>query len=281
MQSEMVNVVEGLTFAEGLRWRDQRLWFSDMYANEVHAWSEVARDEVVVRTGSSPSGLGWTLDGDLLIVTMEDRRLLRVDSSGRTTEVADMSALTPHPINDMVIDGGGRAYIGAFGFDLHGGEELRHGMIIAVEPDGSHKIAAADVVFPNGMVITDLGRTMVVAETFAGRLSAFDKNDDGTLVSPRVWAELPEGATPDGICIDSEGAVWVASTGTGECLRVAEGGEILDRVSVGRTLAIACCLGGHDGRTLFVATSDHVLPALCREHRRSCIQAFDVAVGAA
>ena len=161
----------------------------------------------------------------------------RADGSGRTTVFADMSALTPHPINDMVIDAGGRAYIGAFGFDLHGGEELKPGMIIAVEPDGGHKIAAADVVFPNGMVITDLGSTIVVAETFAGRLSAFEKNDDGTLVNPRVWAELPEGATPDGICIDAEGAIWVASTRAGECLRVVEGGEILDRVSVGGTLA--------------------------------------------
>jgi sugar lactone lactonase YvrE len=212
---------------------------------------------------------------------MEDRKLLRADGVGATTVFADVSALTPHPINDMVIDDDGRAYVGAFGFDLHGGEELTPGLIIAVEPDGSHKVAAEDVIFPNGMVIADRGRTLVVAETFAGRLSALDRNDDGTLLNPRVWAPLPEGATPDGICIDLEGAVWAASTRTGECIRVSEGGEILDRVSVGETMAIACCLGGHDGRTLFVATSDHIPPDLCREHRRSCIKAFDVAVGAA
>jgi sugar lactone lactonase YvrE len=130
------------------------------------------------------------------------------------------------------------------------------------------------------MVITDGGRTFVVAETFAGRLSAFDHNDDGTLSSPRVWAALPQGATPDGICIDSEGAVWVATTATSECIRVAQGGEVLDRVNVGETMAIACCLGGEDGRKLFVATSDDIAPQLCRDLRRSCIQSYDVEVGA-
>jgi sugar lactone lactonase YvrE len=281
MQSEMMSVVEGLTFAEGLRWHDQKLWFSDMYANEVHTWSEGAGGEVVARTEFSPSGLGWTPDGGLLVVTMEDRKLLRIDRDGATTVFADLAGLTPHPINDMVIDGDGRAYIGAFGFDLHGGKELAPGLIITVESDGSHKVAAEGVIFPNGMVITDLGRTLVAAETFAGRLSALDRNDDGTLLNLRVWADLPQGATPDGICIDSEGAIWVASTGTGECIRVAEGGEILDRVSVGETMAIACCLGGQDGRTLFVATSDHIPPDLCREYRRSCIRAFHVAVATA
>jgi sugar lactone lactonase YvrE len=277
----MSSVVEGLTFAEGLRWRDQKLWFSDMYANEVHTWSEDAGDEVVVRTESSPSGLGWTLDGDLLVVTMEDRLLLKADGVGGATVFADLSALTPHPINDMVIDDDGRAYIGAFGFDLHGGDELAPGLIIAVEPDGTHQVIAEDLVFPNGMVITDLGRTLVFAETFAGRLSALDRNVDGTLVNPRIWAPLPDGAKPDGICIDSEGAVWVASTDTGECIRVAEDGEILDRASVGETMAIACCLGGEEGRTLFVATSDHLAPELCRDRRPSCIVAFQVPVGAA
>jgi sugar lactone lactonase YvrE len=276
----MVNVVERLTFAEGLRWRDQRLWFSDMYANEVHTWSEDAGDSVVVRTGSSPSGLGWTPDGDLLVVTMEDRLLLMADGRGEGAVFADLSALSPHPINDMTIDGEGRAYIGAFGFDLHGGEELATGMIIAVEPDGTFGVAAENLVFPNGMVITDLGRTLVVAETFAGRLTALARNDDGTLSNPRLWATLPEKATPDGICIDAEGAVWVALTGAGECVRVAEGGEILERISVGETMAIACCLGGNDGRTLFVSTSDHLSPERCRDQRPSRIQVFDVAVGA-
>ncbi|MFZ0668662.1 MAG: SMP-30/gluconolactonase/LRE family protein [Acidimicrobiales bacterium] len=281
MQSEMQNVVDGLTFAEGLRWHDHRLWFSDMYANEVHTWSDSRGDEIVVRTESSPSGLGWTLDGELLIASMEDRLLLRVDGTGGTTVFADLSAHTPHPINDMVIDTDGRAYIGEFGFDLNGGADPSPGVIIAVEPDGTHKVVAEDLTFPNGMVITDLGRTLVFAETFAGRLSALDKNDDGTLSNPRLWAALPEGATPDGICIDSEGAVWAATIGTGECIRVAEGGEILDRVNVGETLAIACCLGGREGRTLFVATSDHIAPDLCHEHRHSGIKAFGVEVGAA
>jgi sugar lactone lactonase YvrE len=277
----MVTVVQDLTFAEGLRWRDGKLWFSDMYANEVHTWSEEAGDEVVVRTDFSPSGLGWTSDGELLVVSMEDRQLLKVAFSGRAQVFADLSGLTPHPINDMVIDDVGRAYIGGFGFDLHGGDDQSPGLIIAVEPDGSHAVAAEDLIFPNGMVLTDRGRTLVVAETFAGQLSAFDRGDDGRLSNPRVWAALPEAVTPDGICIDSEGAVWVATTGTGECLRVAEGGEILDSVSVGETRAIACCLGGDDGRRLFVATSDHIAPQICRSERGSAIVAFDVEVEAA
>lgn len=277
----MENVIAGLTFAEGLRWRDSKLWFSDMYANEIHAWSEQDGDTVVVRTEHSPSGLGWTDDGELLISSMEDRKLLRADSSGCLTTFAELGSYTPNPINDLVTDVDGRAYIGEFGFDLHGGGELATGMIVRIEPDGSHGVAADDLLFPNGMVIADRGRTLVVAETFGGRLTSFSITEDGSLTGREVWAELPAGVTPDGICIDAEGAIWVSSTTTSECLRVLEGGSVTERLGVGPRMAIACCLGGDDGRTLFIATSVDLAPDVCRQTRQATIVSCRVEVGAA
>jgi len=265
-------VIDGLAFAEGLRWRDGQLWFSDMHAGEVHAWSPAGggNDRVVARVEGSPSGLGWTPDGDLLVVSMNDRRLLRIDPSGNASALADLSAYTPYPINDMTVDGHGRAYIGCFGFDLHGRGELQPSIVISVEPDGSHRIAAADLLFPNGMVIS--GDTLVVAESFGGRLSAFTLREDGSLSERRVWAALPEGVSPDGICLEPDGAVWVASPTTRECLRVLEGGEVTDRVATGDRMSIACALGGNDGRDLFIATSSHLSPSSAAQHREGRIE---------
>lgn len=265
-------IIDGLAFAEGLRWRDGRLWFSDMHAGEVHAWSPDGggSDRVIARVEGSPSGLGWTPDGDLLVVSMQDRCLVRIGRSGEPGTVADLSDYTPYPINDMIVDDHGRAYIGSFGFDLHGRGELQPSIVIRVDPDGSHRVVADDLLFPNGMVI--IGDVLVMAESFGGRLSAFTIRGDGSLVDRRVWAALPEGASPDGICLDGELSIWVASPMTRECLRVREGGEVTGRVSTGERMSIACALGGEGGRELFIATSAHLSPASAAEHRDGRIE---------
>jgi sugar lactone lactonase YvrE len=262
-------VLDGLAFGEGPRWHDGRLWFSDMHAHRVHAFdpSRGSLDSIVEVDGA-PSGLGWDQDGALMIVSMDDRRLLRLDHAGSLHEVADLSSYTAHPINDMVVSASGTAYIGSFGFDLHAGEEPVNTVILAVDAGGTHRVAADDVAFPNGMVITPEGSTLVVGESFGGRLTAFTIGADGTLSGRRLWADLGGGGRfPDGICLDAENCIWVASPGTNECFRVAEGGEIVDSISTGDRLAIACMLGDEDRRTLYILTSKGLDPQKARELR--------------
>jgi len=252
-------LVDGLRFPEGPRWHEDRLWFSDMHAGEVFAVDMQGRTERIVEVAAEPSGLGWTPDGRLLVVSMQDRRLLRLDPDG-LTEVADLTPHAPYYCNDMVVDAEGRAYVGNFGFDLHGGAKPVATNLILVRPDGQVEVVASDVRFPNGTVITPDGRTLIVGESFGGCLTAFDIADDGRLENRRLWAQL-EGAVPDGICLDEEGAIWVASpVGEGGVLRVREGGEVTDRVAVEHE-AFACMLGGPDGRTLFICTAPDSDPA--------------------
>jgi sugar lactone lactonase YvrE len=265
-------VLEGLAFGEGPRWRDGRLWFSDMHAHAVHAFDpNSGMLDTIVEVDGAPSGLGWDPNGSLLIVSMDDRRLLRLpgsDAGGSLEEVADLSSYTDHPINDMVVSESGTAYIGSFGFDLHAGDTPANTVILAVEPDGSHRVAADDMAFPNGMVITPDGATFVVGESFGGRLTAFTIDADGSLRDRRVWGDLGGGGRfPDGICLDAENCIWIASPGTHECLRVREGGEIVASVSTGDQLAIACMLGDDDRRTLYILTSKGLDPVKAREFR--------------
>jgi sugar lactone lactonase YvrE len=246
-------LLDGLRFPEGPRWHEGRFWFSDMHAGEVIAVSLEGKAETIVRVEGEPSGLGWLPDGRLLVVSMQDRRLLRLDPEG-LVEVADLSSLASFHCNDMVVDGKGRAYVGNFGFDLHAGEKPRPANLILVHPDGRTEIVAEDLHFPNGSVITPDGRTLIVGESFGGRLTAFTIAEDGTLHDRRVWAQL-ESAVPDGICLDAEGAVWVASpVGERQVLRVREGGEVTDRIGLEQT-PFACMLGGPDRRTLFICTA--------------------------
>ena len=246
-------LLDGLRFPEGPRWHDGRFWFSDMHAGQVIAVDLSGRSEVVVEVKAEPSGLGWLPDGRLLVVSMQDRRLLRLDADG-LTQVADLSDLASYHCNDMVVDAEGRAYVGNFGFDLHAGESPTSANLILVHPDGRSEVAAADLRFPNGAVITPDGRTLIVGESFGGCLTAFDVADDGTLSGRREWAKL-EGAVPDGICLDAEGAIWVASPiGKGGVLRVREGGEVTQRIAV-ENEAFACMLGGPERRTLFICTA--------------------------
>ena len=248
-------LLDDLGFPEGPRWHDGRLWFSDFHDQRVRAVTVDGTVETVLELDDAPSGLGWSPSGDLLVVSMQRRALLRV-AAGAPEVVAELGSWVPGPTNDMVVDSTGAAYVGNFGFDLLGGAAPTPTALLRVSPDGGVQVAAQDVLFPNGMVLADHGRTLVLAETYGGRLTAFDVAADGSLSGRRTFAEMPEGVFPDGICLDAEGQVWVATARTPEVLRVREGGEVTARVQVASgSPSFACALGGDDGRTLFVCTA--------------------------
>lgn len=253
-----------LCFGEGPRWHAGELWFSDMYDHAVKSVDLDGRLTVRVPIDGQSSGLGWLPGGDLVVVSMVDRRVLRWTGSGLEHH-ADLSDVATFHCNDMVVDAVGRAYVGNFGFDLHAFVEARDPAMIRsadlalVQPDGTVQCAATDLAFPNGTVITPDGNTLVVAETMGSRLTAFDIAADGSLANRRVWAELP-GRRPDGICLDADGAIWVANAAAAECVRVAEGGQVIDRVETDQ-LCFACMLGGPDGTTLFMLTAPSSDPA--------------------
>ncbi len=253
-------VVDGLTFPEAPRWRDGKLWFSDFYSHRVLAVDLAGKVETVADVPQRPSGLGWTPDGHLLVVSMLDRRLLIFDGA-RSRVVADLSALATGPCNDMVVDAAGRAYVGNFGFDRHRGEPPRTTCIARVDPDGRVVRAADDLHFPNGTVITPDGKTLIVGETLAHRLTAFAIDATGELSNRRLFAQL-DGCFPDGICLDADGAVWVADARSPRVVRVLDGGRIDRTISTGERCAFACMLGGPDRRTLFVCTNTGSGPAM-------------------
>ena len=274
-------LIEGLTFTEGPRWRDGRLYFSDFFTHRVLAVDIEGNMETIVETPQQPSGLGWSPDGSMLIVSMNDQKLLSF-SNGELSEAADLSQLATHFCNDMVVDKKGNAYVGNFGFDLHGGESIKPTNIILVRPREEPCVVAENVFFPNGTVITPDDKTLIVGETFASCLTAFDINEDGTLANRRVWADLrsiEEGYTPvpDGICLDAEGAIWVASPSTNDVIRVQEGGALLDKVEVDRG-AFACMLGGENGNTLFISTANDSTEETCLKERSARIEVIDVDV---
>lgn len=271
-------VLDGLAFPEGPRWRAGRLFFSDQHDRRVVRVDPGARARTVVEVPGQPSGLGWLPDGRLLVVSMLDRRVLRLEGTA-LVEHADLSALVTAPCNDMVVDRYGRAYVGNFGFDMYGGGAFRETNLVVVDPDGRAREAATGLRFPNGAVLTDGGRTLVVAESMGARLAAYDVTDDGDLVHRRVWAAL-DGIAPDGICLDAEGAIWVADAFGRRCVRVAPGGAVLDEVSADRG-TYACTLGGADGRTLFVCVAGSHVPDECRARRSGAILAVEVDVPAA
>jgi sugar lactone lactonase YvrE len=261
-------VAKGLAFGEGPRWRDERLWFSDMHDHAVKTYAPGSgKVERVVEVPGSPSGLGWDASGRLLIVSMDDRRLLRFDD-GHLSEVADLSAYTEQPINDMVVSEQGTAYIGSFGFDLHAGDKPRPTVLLGVDINtGTHRVVAEEMRFPNGMVITPDGSTLIVAESFGACLTGFAIQADGSLADRREWAALGGGAVPDGICLDAEACVWVSSPTTHEFLRVREGGEVAQWIPTGDLLAIACMLGDDDRKTLYMLTSGGLDPKKAAELR--------------
>lgn len=263
-QSEVV--VDGLRFGEGPRWHEGRLWFSDMHEGVVLAMTPAGELETICTVPGEPSGLGWLPDGRLLVVSMQDRKLLRQEADGELLVHADLGSLARFHCNDMVVAEDGTAWVGNFGFDLHARAPFRNTELIRVDPTGHATIAAEELGFPNGTVITPDGRTLIIAESFAGQLSAFDIEADRSLSRRRVWAKLPEGRVPDGICLDAEGGIWVASPMGDVCLRLLEGGEITDVVELDRG-AFACMLGDEDRRTLYICTAGDSDPA--KSHARS------------
>jgi sugar lactone lactonase YvrE len=247
--------LSGLVFGEGPRWHDGALWFSDIGAGCVRRARDDGGLETIVEVPGRPSGLGWRPDGSLLIVSMHEHRLLAWNGND-LAEVADLSPWCGGDANDMVVDGLGGAYVGNIGFDLEQQPiEPRPTQLVRVDPDGTPRAVADDLVAPNGMVITPDGGTLIVAESGRGRLTAFSIEPGGSLGARRVFASLPHGAAPDGICLDAEGAVWVASPTTREFLRVREGGGVAGRIGTDERPAIACMLGGEDRRTLYLVTA--------------------------
>ncbi|SRR5579885_702789 len=268
-------LAQGLCFPEGPRWHDGKLFFSDMHDSKVKTVDLAGRIDVVCEVPNLPSGLGWLPDGRMLVVSMRDRRLLRLEA-GALKPHADMSALAPFDCNDMVVDAQGRAYVGNFGFDLHKGEKPRSTTMVMATPDGKARIVAEDLMFPNGAVITPDGKTLIVGESFGSRLTAFDIAADGSLSNRREWANIAQ-YVPDGICLDAEGAIWVASPTRSEVIRVKQGGQITDHIKVA-TDTFACMLGGPDRRTLFVLTSETSDPAKCRSNPSGRIEITEVQV---
>ena len=264
--------LDGLRFGECPRWHEGRLWFVDFYDGTVQSAGTDGDVRVELEVPGEPAGLGWLPDG-------------------RLVHHGDLHPLATFHGNDMVVDGAGRAYVGNFGFDLDRFIEERGPValveppgppttvLIRVDPDGSSHRAAEDLSFPNGTVITPDGRTLIVAETLGGRLTAFDIGDDGGLSGRREWAAL-SWCAPDGICLDADGRVWVSNALTSECILVAEGGDIVSRVTTSQN-CFACMLGGDDRRTLYLVTAPTSTESEVSVSRTGRIEQARVDVGGA
>jgi sugar lactone lactonase YvrE len=270
-------LLDGLAFPECPRWHQGKLWFSDMGGRHVLTVDAQGHSEVRASV-ERPAGLGFLPDGRLLMVSATDPFLRRLDPDGLHI-VADLSSLGSVVLNDMVVDTEGRAYIGDDAFDMAAGTPPKPGRLVLVTPDGAARVVAESLGFPNGMVITPDGRTLVVAETIGRRLTAFDVAADGSLTSRRLFADVgASGLMPDGICLDAEGAVWVASVATGEFVRVLEGGLVAQRIPVPGRWAVACMLGGQDRRTLFLCTARTTPAELAQGKSAGCIETVRVDV---
>ena len=251
--SEPQILMTGITFGESPRWHDDRLWFSDWGTQEVIAVDREGRSEVIVRTPASPFSIDWLPDGRLLIISGPDGLLLRREPDGSLVTHADLSGLSDHSWNEIVVDGRGNAYVNNIGFDFAGGE-FAPGTVALLAPESPARQAADGIAFPNGMAVTPDNSTLIVAESYASRLTAFEIAADGSLSGQRVWADLGDGV-PDGICLDAEGAVWYADVPNKRCVRVREGGEVMQTIELDRG-CFACMLGGIEGTTLFMVAQE-------------------------
>ena len=294
MGYELATLLDGGHFYEGPRWHDGTWWVSDFYAHTVQRVTADGHAEVVMTVDAQPSGLGWMPDGSMLVVSMRDHRLLRRAVDGTVTVHADLSEHCGGKANDMVVDAKGRAFVGNFGFDLMGGADPSPATLVRVDPDGSVSVAAEDMWFPNGSVILPDEATLVVGETMGARYTAFTIAEDGSLTDRRTWAELAPAPTlgtleetlaglaigPDGCTLDAEGHIWTADAMGARVLRVAPGGEVVDQVTMPEGLgAIACQLGGEDGRTLLICAAPDFLEHMRMDATEAVLLTTTVEVG--
>jgi sugar lactone lactonase YvrE len=242
-------LMTGLVFPESPRWHDDHLWLADWGAQAIVALDLQGESEIMARVPSFPFSIDWLPDGSLLIVSASDGLLLRREQDGSLMTHADLTSFATHPWNEIVVDGRGNAYVNNIGFNFPDGE-FAPGILTLVNLDGSTRQVADNVAFPNGMVVTPDNGTLILAESYGARLTAFDIAPDGSLSNRRVWAELNGGA-PDGICLDAEGAIWYGDVPNQRCVRVWEGGEVLQTIELDRG-CFACMLGGPDRKTLFL-----------------------------
>ncbi|WP_322047437.1 SMP-30/gluconolactonase/LRE family protein [Paraburkholderia sp. J67] len=266
---EIKVVAEGFTYLEGPRWYKGMLWFVDFYSYGVYCMKHDGSVNKVVDIEQQPSGLGWLPDGRMLVVSMKDRRVMRLENDGKLVVHADIWDHCGGHANDMVVARNGNAYVGNFGFDLMGGASHKDTGLVLIRPDGSSQKVAEGLAFPNGSVITPDGKKLIVNELFGNRISQFDIRPDGTLGPRRDFANFGElgdepdvgirlqraKVIPDGLALDAEGAVWFADTINRRAVRVAEGGKILDEVSTAPDGVFAVALGGEDGKTLFMCAA--------------------------
>jgi len=266
----ITTLYEGIVFPECPRWRGGSLWFADCHDGKV---LNIAPDGTLLESfdvPGNPAGLGWLPDGDMLIVSIDELCIFRRRADNGLTRHADLAPHHRFHANDMVVDRNGNAYVGEVGF-RGGQDEQRTTSVLLVTPDGNVRIAAPDVLTPNGSVITPDGKTFILAESMRKRLMAYTIADDGTLDDPQLFAQLGPDQVPDGICLDEDGCIWVASPRTASVIRVAPGGKIVDELRLDSGKPYACMLGGDDGRDLFICTSTGHDPALTRPVRGGTI----------
>lgn len=273
-------LVDGLIFAEGPRWHDGALHISDMHGRRVLRVEEDGKVITIAEIGDLTSGLGWLPDGRLLVVSMEERKILRQEPDGRMVEHADLGGIATHNCNDMIVAADGTAYVGNFGFSLFPMGTPCTAAVARVTPNGAASVGGDGLWFPNGLAITADGKTLIVAESAAYCLTAFSIAADGSLSDKRLWAQLPEGHAPDGLCLDAEGAAWVAVPHFNKYIRVREGGEVAETIGV-EGYALACTLGGTDRRTLYMAISGEIEPEKCLENPSASIVVTQVEIAGA
>lgn len=275
IKSNFSEIANGLGFPEGPRWHNNKLFFSDFHQRQVRSIDLQGNIETVAYIPQQPSGLGWLPDGQMLIVSMADHKVLKLDLKGQLSEYANLSSIATGVCNDMVVDAQGRAYIGNFGGSNITLESTATADLAMIDTDGTVSIAAKNLVFPNGAVITPDNKTLIIAETMARQLTAFNIDDAGKLYNRRVWANTAP-HPPDGICIDSEGGVWVAAI-QNKVIRVLEGGRITHSINTDRG-CFACALGGAQGKTLYLCLAGSPAAHLPAEGK---IVSIDVEVAAA
>ena len=272
-------VSTGYMFPESPRWWDEQLFISDVYGRTIYRMqADGSQVEEVARLEGMPSGLGQLPDGSRVVVELTTRQLWKLPAGKQELEpFADLTGLSNYWLNDLITSNDGMTYTGCYGHDLLAGEEPKPGTLVLTTPDGVSCIAADDLMMPNGMAISEDGSTLLIAETFGPRITAFDRHDDGTLSNRRVWTELP-GLNPDGICLDAEGGLWVGSCFTGEFLRVMEGGRVTHRIPTPGRWALATILAGPTRSTLYLLSTETDFDRIKNNDMIGLIEAVEVDV---